>query len=251
MRDTERILVTAALPYANGPIHLGHIAGAYLPADLYVRFQRLRRKDILFICGSDEHGVPITLTAEKEGITPQQVVDRYHAMNGAAFGRLGISFDNYSRTSLPLHHQVAQEFFSAFHARGILREKQEQQFYDEQAGMFLPDRYVEGTCPVCANPDARGDQCEKCGSYLNPTELDQSEKQDQRPAPCGPAHDPLVFSPRGLPDEARGVRAGARCVRRLEGERPAVLPGMVQGGPAGQGRHARPGLGRAGAPCGL
>ena len=171
MRDAQRILVTAALPYANGPIHLGHLAGAYLPADLYVRFQRLRRKDIVFICGSDEHGVPITLTAEKEGITPQQVVDRYHAMNGAAFGRFGISFDNYSRTSLPLHHEVAQEFFSAFHARGILREKQEQQFYDEKAGMFLPDRYVEGTCPVCAYPEARGDQCEKCGSYLNPTEL--------------------------------------------------------------------------------
>lgn len=171
MRDAQRILVTAALPYANGPIHLGHIAGAYLPADLYVRFQRLRGKDIVFICGSDEHGVPITLTAEKEGITPQLVVDRYHAMNSAAFGRLGIAFDNYSRTSLPLHHQVAQEFFSAFHARSILREKQEQQFYDEQAGMFLPDRYVEGTCPICANPDARGDQCEKCGSYLNPTEL--------------------------------------------------------------------------------
>jgi methionyl-tRNA synthetase len=171
MRDAQRILVTSALPYANGPIHLGHIAGAYLPADLYVRFQRLRGREIVFICGSDEHGVPITLTAEKEGVTPQQVVDRYHALNAAAFARLGIGFDNYSRTSLPLHHHVAQEFFAAFHARGILREKQEQQFYDEQAGMFLPDRYVEGTCPVCANPDARGDQCEKCGSDLNPTEL--------------------------------------------------------------------------------
>ncbi|MBP1654708.1 MAG: methionyl-tRNA synthetase, partial [Bacteroidetes bacterium] len=171
MRDAQRILVTAALPYANGPIHLGHIAGAYLPADLYVRFQRLRRKDVVFICGSDEHGVPITLTAEKEGITPQEVVDRYHGMNRAAFERLGISFDNYSRTSLPLHHRVAQEFFAAFHGRGIMREKQEQQFYDEQAGMFLPDRYVEGTCPICGNADARGDQCEKCGSYLNPTEL--------------------------------------------------------------------------------
>lgn len=167
----ERILVTAALPYANGPIHLGHLAGAYLPSDIYVRFQRLKGHEIVFICGSDEHGVPITLTADKEGITPQAVVDRYHAMNKAAFEKFGMSFDNYSRTSLPLHHRTALEFFLDFQRRGILKEKKEQQFFDPKANMFLPDRYVEGTCPVCSNPEARGDQCERCGSYLNPTEL--------------------------------------------------------------------------------
>ncbi|MDL1894364.1 methionine--tRNA ligase, partial [Sphingobacteriales bacterium CHB3] len=167
----ERILVTAALPYANGQIHLGHLAGAYLPSDIYVRFQRLKGREVVFICGSDEHGVPITLTADKEGITPQAVVDRYHAMNKAAFEKFGMSFDNYSRTSLPLHHRTALEFFLDFHKRGILKEKKEQQFFDPKANMFLPDRYVEGTCPVCSNPEARGDQCERCGSYLNPTEL--------------------------------------------------------------------------------
>jgi methionyl-tRNA synthetase len=171
MTISPPLLVTAALPYANGPIHLGHLAGAYLPADIYVRYQRLKKRDVLFICGSDEHGVPITLTADKERITPQEVVDRYHEMNKAAFKRFGVAFDNYSRTSLPLHHRTAQEFFLEFHRRGILKEKREHQFYDESASMFLPDRYVEGTCPVCANPDARGDQCEKCGSFLNPTDL--------------------------------------------------------------------------------
>ena len=171
MKEFQRILVTAALPYANGPIHLGHLAGAYLPADIYVRYQRLKRREIAFICGSDEHGVPITLTAEKEHITPQDVVDRYHTMNKAAFEKFGLSFDNYSRTSLPLHHHTAQEFFLEFHRRGILKEKKEKQFYDAKAEMFLPDRYVEGTCPVCGNPDARGDQCEKCGTFLNPMEL--------------------------------------------------------------------------------
>jgi methionyl-tRNA synthetase len=171
MINAQRILVTAALPYANGPIHLGHLAGAYLPSDIYVRFQRLKGREVVYICGSDEHGVPITLTADKEGISPQAVVDRYHGMNKAAFAQFGMSFDNYSRTSLPLHHRTAQEFFLEFHRRGILKEKKEKQFYDDKANMFLPDRYVEGTCPVCGNTDARGDQCEKCGTYLNPMEL--------------------------------------------------------------------------------
>ncbi len=171
MKNSKRILVTAALPYANGPIHLGHLAGAYLPADIYVRYQRLKRREVAFLCGSDEHGVPITLTADKEKVSPQEIVDRYHALNKSAFERFGMSFDNYSRTSLPLHHQTAQEFFLEFHRRGILREKKEKQFFDEQAKMFLPDRYVEGTCPVCGNTEARGDQCEQCGSYLNPLEL--------------------------------------------------------------------------------
>jgi methionyl-tRNA synthetase len=167
----KRILVTAALPYANGKIHLGHLAGAYLPADIYVRYLRSMKRDVLFICGSDEHGVPITISADQEKVTPQAVVDRYHAMNRAAFERFGMSFDNYSRTSLPLHHETAREFFIRFLEKGILAEKTESQLYDEEAGMFLPDRYVEGTCPVCRNPDARGDQCEKCGTFLNPTEL--------------------------------------------------------------------------------
>lgn len=171
MLEPKQILVTAALPYANGPIHLGHLAGAYIPSDIYVRYQRMKGRETVFICGSDEHGVPITLTADKEKITPQAVVDRYHEMNKAAFQKLGISFDNYSRTSLPLHHETALEFFLDFQKRGILKEKKEQQFFDPKANMFLPDRYVEGTCPVCANPEARGDQCERCGSYLNPTEL--------------------------------------------------------------------------------
>jgi methionyl-tRNA synthetase len=171
MTEPKRILVTAALPYANGPIHLGHLAGAYLPADLYVRYQRLKGRDVVFMCGSDEHGVPITITADKEKTSPQTVVDRYHAMNKKAFERFEMSFDNYSRTSLPLHHRTAQEFFLEFHRRGILKEKAEKQFYDDEAKMFLPDRYVEGTCPVCANPDARGDQCEQCGTFLNPMDL--------------------------------------------------------------------------------
>jgi methionyl-tRNA synthetase len=167
----ERILVTAALPYANGKIHLGHIAGAYLPADIYVRYQRLQRRDVVFLCGSDEHGVAITISAEKEKVSPQHIVDYYHERNKAAFAALGMDFDNYSRTSIPLHHRVAQEFFLEMHRQGVLKEKQEQQFFDPEASMFLPDRYVEGTCPVCSNPDARGDQCERCGTFLNPTEL--------------------------------------------------------------------------------
>jgi methionyl-tRNA synthetase len=171
MSSPQRILVTAALPYANGEIHLGHLAGAYLPADIYVRYQRLRKRDVLFICGSDENGVAITVSAEREGVSPQVVVDRYHELNRSAFERFGMSFDNYSRTSLPLHHQVASEFFLELYGQGILREKREQQFFDESAGRFLPDRYVEGTCPVCSSPDARGDQCEQCGSYLNPLDL--------------------------------------------------------------------------------
>ncbi|MFH0992274.1 MAG: methionine--tRNA ligase [bacterium] len=167
----KRILVTAALPYANGLLHLGHLAGAYLPADIYVRYQRSKRRDVLFICGSDEHGVPITVSAEKEKTTPQAVVDRYHSLNKAAFEQFGMSFDNYSRTSLPLHHKTAQEFFKEFHSRSILKEKHEKQLFCEKDSMFLADRYVEGTCPNCKYTQARGDQCENCGTWLNQTEL--------------------------------------------------------------------------------
>ena len=167
----NRILVTAALPYANGYIHLGHLAGAYLPADMYVRYQRSKKRDVLFICGSDEHGVAITVSAEMEKSTPRAIVDRYHPANEAAFDEFGMSFDNYSRTSLPLHYKTAQEFFSDFHKRGILREKTEKQLYCEKDNMFLADRYVEGTCPNCKFTQARGDQCENCGTWLNQTDL--------------------------------------------------------------------------------
>ncbi|MBN1894024.1 methionine--tRNA ligase [bacterium] len=165
------MLVTSALPYANGPLHLGHIAGAYLPADVYVRYQRLKGRDVLFICGSDEHGVPITVTADREGITPQDVVDRYHVLNKKSFEDLGIRFDNYSRTSLPVHHQTAQEFFSKLHGQNDLVIKTEKQFYSEKSKRFLPDRYVEGVCPVCRYEKARGDQCDKCGKWMEPREL--------------------------------------------------------------------------------
>lgn len=170
-KQYKRILITAALPYANGKIHLGHLAGAYLPADIYARYQRAKKREVVFICGSDEHGVPITITAENEKTTPQKVVDRYHELNKRTFEKFGMSFDNYSRTSLPLHHQTAQEFFLKMYNAGILIEKKEKQLYDEKVKMFLPDRYVEGTCPKCGAEDARGDQCEKCGTYLSPNEL--------------------------------------------------------------------------------
>lgn len=163
--------MTAALPYANGVLHLGHLAGAYLPADIYVRYLRSRKRDVLFLCGSDEHGVAITVTAEKERITPQAVVDRYHPLNKTAFDAFGMSFDNYSRTSLPIHHKTARDFFSRFHKQGVLREKEELQLYCEKDAMFLADRYVEGTCPNCSYTQARGDQCENCGTWLNQTEL--------------------------------------------------------------------------------
>ena len=170
-KEFKRILVSAALPYANGKIHLGHLAGAYLPADIFVRYQRSMKRDVLFVCGTDEHGVPITITADQEHTTPQAVVDRYYALSKEAFEKFGMSFDNYSRTSLPIHHATSQEFFTVLHDAGTLREKKEQQLYDPKARMFLPDRYVEGTCPVCSNPEARGDQCERCGTFLSPTEL--------------------------------------------------------------------------------
>jgi methionyl-tRNA synthetase len=168
---SKRTIVTSALPYANGPLHLGHLAGAYLPADLFVRFKRLCGEDIIFICGSDEHGVPITIAAEKEGITPQDIVDRYHTMNKAVFGQVGISFDYYGRTSSPIHHQVSSDFFESLHKKGVFKKMTEFQLYDAKAGKFLADRYVKGTCPKCGNADAYGDQCEKCGTSLSPSEL--------------------------------------------------------------------------------
>jgi methionyl-tRNA synthetase len=167
----NRILITAALPYANGYLHLGHLAGAYLPADIYARYQRLKKRDVLFICGSDEHGVAITVSAEKEKSTPTAIIDRYHPANKASFEAFEMSFDNYSRTSLPLHHQTAKDFFTEFHQRGIVLDKKEHQLYCEKDKMFLADRYVEGTCPKCKSTQARGDQCENCGTWINQTEL--------------------------------------------------------------------------------
>ncbi|MCU7496821.1 MAG: methionine--tRNA ligase [Ignavibacteria bacterium] len=169
--DKEKIIITSALPYANGPIHLGHLSGAYLPADIYVRYKRLLGADILYICGSDEHGVPITITADKENVKPQVVIDRFHNINKDAFEKFGMSFDIYSRTSLPVHHETSKEFFLNYYKQGILNEKKSLQFYDEKAKMFLPDRYVEGTCPNCGNEQARSDECENCGALYDPSDL--------------------------------------------------------------------------------
>ncbi len=171
MPNFKRTLITAALPYANGPLHIGHLAGCYLPADLYARYKRLAGEEVLFICGSDEHGVPITISADKEKVTPQDIVDRFHYLNKASFEKLGISFNYYARTTSPVHRETSQEFFLTLFNGGFLVPREEPQLYDEVAKMFLPDRYVEGTCPVCSNPSARGDQCENCGTYLNQTDL--------------------------------------------------------------------------------
>jgi methionyl-tRNA synthetase len=167
----EKILVTAALPYANGPLHLGHLAGAYIPADVYVRYQRLKGSDVIYICGSDEHGVPITIRADQEKVPPQEIVDRYHAMMKESFRRIGIQFDNYSRTSLPLHHSISQEFFLNLYHKGYVHAEEVNQCYCDNCRRFLPDRYIEGECPYCHAPDARGDQCEKCGRALEPEQI--------------------------------------------------------------------------------
>ena len=171
MKDYKRILVTAALPYANGPVHIGHLAGCYIPADIYVRYQRAQKQDIKFVGGSDEHGVPITIRAMKEGVSPQQIVDKYHAVIKDSFEKMGISFDIYSRTSNPVHHKTAADFFKKLYDDGLFEEKETEQYYDEKTKTFLADRYITGTCPVCGNPNAYGDQCEKCGSSLSPEQL--------------------------------------------------------------------------------
>ncbi|MBQ6268506.1 MAG: methionine--tRNA ligase [Bacteroidetes bacterium] len=167
----KRTLITSALPYANGYIHLGHLAGAYLPADIYARFLRLLGEEVLYVCGSDEHGVAITISAEKEKTTPKAIIDKYHNANYDAFKKFGMSFDIYSRTSNELHKETAIDFFEVLLKNDYLVEKKEKQFYDEKAKMFLPDRYIEGTCPNCGAEQARGDQCDKCGAYYEQTEL--------------------------------------------------------------------------------
>ena len=167
----KRTTVTAALPYANGGVHIGHLAGVYVPSDIYVRYLRLKKEDVVFIGGSDEHGVPITIRAKKEGITPQDVCDRYHKIIKDSFREFGISFDVYSRTTSKIHHQFASDFFSKLYKDGKLVEQESEQYYDPEAHQFLADRYIMGTCPHCGNPNAYGDQCEKCGSDLSPMEL--------------------------------------------------------------------------------
>lgn len=170
-KNFKRTLVTAALPYANGGVHIGHLAGVYVPADIYVRYLRLKKKDVLFICGSDEHGVPITLRAKKEGCTPQDVCDRFHALIKKSFADFGISFDIYSRTTSDMHAKTASDFFRTLYDKGVFVEKESEQYYDEEAKTFLADRYITGECPHCHFPKAYGDQCEHCGSTLSPNEL--------------------------------------------------------------------------------
>lgn len=171
MNNAKRYTITAALPYANGPLHLGHVAGCYLPADIYVRYLKLKGKDVVFVCGSDEHGAAITLRAKKEATTPQQIVDNNHQIIKKAFIDFGIDFDIYHRTSSPLHHETASEFFTTLYDKGSFIKETNEQFYDEEHDQFLADRYVTGTCPKCGSEGAYGDQCEKCGSSLNPTDL--------------------------------------------------------------------------------
>jgi len=170
-QDPKRYTITAALPYTNGPVHIGHLAGVYIPADIYARFQRMQGKDVAFVCGSDEHGVPITLKAKKEGITPQQVVDKYNSIIKQSFEDFGISFDNYSRTTSKIHHDTASEFFKKLHSEGKFIEEVTQQLYDADANQFLADRFVVGTCPKCGNEESYGDQCENCGTSHNATDL--------------------------------------------------------------------------------
>ena len=177
MKNPKRYLITSALPYANGPLHLGHIAGAYLPADIYVRYLKLKGKEVAFICGSDEHGVPITLRARKEGVTPQDIVDKYHEMIKKAFTEFGIDFDIYHRTSSKLHHETASDFFKTMYDKGEFIEKEEEQYFDEKEQQFLADRYIIGTCPKCGYEEAYGDQCEKCGSSLSPKELENPKSR--------------------------------------------------------------------------
>ena len=171
MKEFKRYLITAALPYANGPVHIGHMAGVYVPADIYVRYLRAQKRDVLFVGGSDEHGVPITIRALKEGVPPQQIVDKYHAMIKESFEQMGISFDIYSRTSNKIHHETSAAFFTKLYNDSLFEEKETEQYYDEKAKVFLADRYIIGTCPVCGNDSAYGDQCEKCGSSLSPEQL--------------------------------------------------------------------------------
>ena len=171
MTSPSRYLLTAALPYANGPVHIGHLAGCYIPADIYARYLRAKKLEIKLVCGTDEHGVPITIRAMKENVSPQQIVDKYHAIIKDSFEQMGISFDIFSRTSNEIHHKTAQDFFLNLYEKDLFEERESEQFFDEEKQMFLADRYIVGTCPICGNTNAYGDQCEKCGSSLSPEQL--------------------------------------------------------------------------------
>ncbi len=171
MKEFKRYMLTAALPYANGPVHIGHMAGVYLPGDIYARYLRAKKLDVKFVSGSDEHGVPITIRAMKENVTPKEIVDKYHAIIKDSFEQMGISFDIYSRTSNEVHHKTAQDFFLNLYNKGLFEERESEQYFDEEKQMFLADRYIVGTCPICGNTNAYGDQCEKCGSSLSPEQL--------------------------------------------------------------------------------
>ncbi|WP_212002137.1 methionine--tRNA ligase [Chitinophaga sp. HK235] len=171
MGNFNRYLITAALPYANGPVHIGHLAGCYLPADIYVRYLRAKKADVKFVCGTDEHGVPITIKAMKENVTPQDIVDKYHKVIGDSFAAMGISFDIFARTSAPIHHETASDFFLKMYNDGLFEEKESEQYFDPEKKVFLADRYIVGTCPKCGNDKAYGDQCERCGTSLSPDEL--------------------------------------------------------------------------------
>lgn len=170
-KEFTRTLITSALPYANGPVHIGHLAGVYVPADIYARYLRLKGEEVLFIGGSDEHGIPITIKARKEGVTPQDIVDRYHGMIKRSFEEFGITFDIYSRTTSEIHKKTASDFFRTLYDKGAFTEQESEQYYDEEAGQYLADRYITGGCPHCGNEKAYGDQCEQCGTSLSPTDL--------------------------------------------------------------------------------
>jgi methionyl-tRNA synthetase len=192
MNAYKRHLLTAALPYANGPVHLGHLAGVYIPADIYARYLRMKKEDVVFVCGSDEHGVPITIKARQEGISPQDVVDKYHAMNKDSFADLGISFDIYSRTTNPMHFKTASEFFRTLYDKHEFIEKTTEQYFDPEAKQFLADRYITGTCPHCGNESAYGDQCENCGTSLNATDLINPKSTISGAEPCPKRNQTLV-----------------------------------------------------------
>ena len=210
----KRTTVTSALPYANGPVHIGHLAGVYVPADIYVRYLRLKKEDVLFIGGSDEHGVPITIRAKKEGITPQDVVDRYHTLIKESFKEFGISFDIYSRTTSKTHHELASEFFKTLYDKGEFIEKTSMQYYDEEAHQFLADRYITGECPHCHAEGAYGDQCEKCGTSLSPTDLinPKSAISGSKPVMRETIHKVLfpqrLLQEQGFPNPSHGLPHG-------------------------------------------
>ena len=171
MNQPKRYTITAALPYTNGPIHIGHLAGVYVPADIYARYLRKRGKDVIYICGSDEHGVAIPMRAKKEGVSPKEIIDKYHGIIEQSFEEFGISFDNYSRTSSAIHHETASAFFEKMHEKGQFIEEVTEQLYDAEANQFLADRFVVGTCPSCGYEESYGDQCENCGTSHNATDL--------------------------------------------------------------------------------